>query len=229
MKRINEALPLAVAFGVTMAVLYLAGFWFPIQINPFQYASAADLASATLATLAIVAILLAAAMLVGGLIGQSLRHSHDALDEKRFEGALTGPASKIPSRSSVVKVILVAAWIALPLVILFATGVFKWFAIGGLVVVIAARPLGRWTMLGPASVRPYLVALILYVPFAFYGRGRVDAERATNCSRGVVIDTVRSKLTARIFGDATLLGTLGDYHFLFECSSRQVIILRSED
>ena len=70
-QHIKDALPLAIALGLVLAILYLAGFWFPLRINPFHYTTASDLATATLATLAIVMILLAAAMMMGAWSGSS--------------------------------------------------------------------------------------------------------------------------------------------------------------
>lgn len=56
---------LSIPYGFVLSTCYLTGYWKPLGLNPFQYANAADLASATIAgiwtALAVVAL--------GGVIG----------------------------------------------------------------------------------------------------------------------------------------------------------------
>ena len=212
---IKAMLGFAVPYGFVLASLYLYAYWHPVGLQPFQYANAADLVSATIGTI----VTWLAALIVMIAITYLIDY--------------VSP-NKTPSNPN--KAAIVIACIA----IIFAAiaswlgnSPIKWmitaFAVGTISMLILRK--SEWVdkHLPTRPTRLAAIIITIVLPAIFYGRGTDYVNDALIPARGgVIVDAKRSDIGVPTNGRVMYLGMLGNFHVLRELSTRTTIILPSD-
>ena len=217
----------SIPYGFVLASCYLAGYWNPLGLNPFQYANAADLSSATIAgiwgALAVLAI--------GGLIGvygsPAVFVASKALRD--FEHTKY-PKSKLKQAGLNVLALLI---IALVVVAIWKGDKFiRAVAMGTFFSSLVLAYLGLRKNLDisePAVIRTYgwAVLIILIMPIFTWKLGNDAIAKALRASTGMTLDVTRSALPMKTQGRVVYVGMLGEFHVAQAVDSNSTLLLPS--
>lgn len=214
-------------FGCIVGIGYLIGFWSTFNLNVFQYANVTDILKATI--------------LPVSLIFLSCAFSYFGWGAQRFASPPVAPPppgsrrAKIGERFLRWKFAIVTAWGgALVNIFTFAPAPWKWYAIS-----VMAIPLGialsyttPFTNLIPnGKLRDAATFFFSCLPFLAIAGGSNEATEITK-GRSKYIVTVNlqiPKISSQEAEHLEYIGFVGNSFFLYEPTSKRLIILKQSD
>ena len=205
---------LMIPYSLFLAALYLLAYWQPLGLMPFHYANVADLGAAALAGMATSFVGLVVGVGGGLLLGRILP------DPPKHAGKY------------IFWTFTITSVIVIPIIWLFWDSPLKWFLIGMFASFLAMPVLMAVPLLAQLvdddHVRPILIVAIAYIPAFMYGYGSRSVSDVLNPNRGVQIDTERSDLGQRTFGQVKYAGMLGNFHVAYEPKTKRTLLIPSD-
>lgn len=206
------AVTLMVSYGASIGVIYLRAFWLSFGIDPFQFATASDLALVGLTCVGATLMFAAVAALLGSWLGH-----------------LAAKASKTYPRLSIT-VFFVIAVLAAALVLWKISALW-----------LVAGVVGTWLLMRlvhqapdvPTSIKgskllPYIVLATVYMPMAANYLAAHAAAKVRDPSHGLQVSTQRSDLPASLSSPSKLIGRISNNYFLYEIATRSVAIIPAD-
>lgn len=218
----------SIPYGFVLASCYLAGYWNPLGLNPFQYANAADLSSATIAGIWAALALFAIGALIGIYGNPAVFLASKVLRD--YSGRTEHPRSKLKQAAFTMLALLM---IALAVLAIWKGDKFIRAALIGIVfssLVIAYLGLRKnLDVYNPAVMRTYLwaVMIILIIPIFTWKLGDDAIAKALRASTGMTLDVTRSGLPMKTRGRVVYIGMLGEFHVAQEVDSKSTLLLPS--
>lgn len=210
----------AVPYGFVCASLYLYAYWHPMGLNPFHYANAADLVSATLGGIVVSFVLLFVGMAMGFISSPAM--SRPPSDEPIKRGAVD--TANAYAGMVIIPLLLGLTW--------WRGWPVKWIVAGGAIAIfipLLLRGNNWYNITFPTHKDRFFVGLIAVVlPFAFFGQGAIAIDRATTIGAGMAIDVARSDLGVPVRGQVMYTGMLGDFHVLRELSTKSTLLVPAQ-
>ncbi|MBB1471827.1 hypothetical protein H5368_02155 [Luteimonas sp. MC1782] len=215
---------LAIPYGFLLATLYLFAHWRPVGLNPFQFANAADLVSATTAGL----IVGLGTLVAGGIIGMYVSSKSVAAAE------IAGPdklRTDMPKNIAIIVVITVTV-IVMTVIAWIMMSPFRWVCTGVVVAMSAQIALDGNKFFDSSfphiSQKVAFLQVAIILPFASTYAGERDIEKVLSGDSARVIDAARSEVGVNVEDGVRYVGMLGDFHILFEPATRSTIVLQSD-
>ena len=206
------AVTLMVSYGASVGVIYLRAFWLSFGIDPFQFASASDLALVGLTCVGATLVFAAVAALLGGWLGY-----------------LMAKASRTyPHLPTIALLVIIALFVALVLWKISAL----WLVAG---------VIGTWVLTWlihrspdvPVSTKnsrllPYIVLAIVYMPMAANHLAAHAVAKAVDPLHGLQVSMQRSDLPISLSSPSKLIGRINNSYFLYEISTQSVAIIPAD-
>lgn len=211
----------AIPYGASLACIYLLAYWKPLGINPFHYANAADLTSATLGGMAVAIGVGAISALLGVMFNDySERKADTPLPASKFGRLLVEK-----ERYAIYAIVLY--WIISSYL---KSDPFFWFYVGLTLSIALFFHFGKKPFYGEIFNNRYAFYsapfLLIAAPFSFFFYGSSEIRSALDPDTAIVVDPIRSDLELKEHHGALLYaGMLGKHHVIYEVSTGATILV----